>query len=98
MAAADWFKALTVHEIDISGWSGEIGQTIQVKAQDDTYVAKVHVVVRDENGILEEGVAVLGDGLWWNYTTTTQVTISGQTQILATAQDLARNTAEFTYD
>ncbi len=98
VAVADWFKAPTVHEIDISGWSGEIGQTIQVKAQDDTYVAKVHVVVRDENGILEEGEAVPGDGLWWNYTTTTQVANSGQTQILATAQDLARNTAEFTYD
>ena len=96
MAVADWFKAPTVHEIDISGWSGEIGQTIQVNAQDDTYVAKVHVVVRDENGILEEGEAVPGDGLWWNYTTT--ATAQDGPRVIVTARDLPGNLAEFNWE
>jgi len=37
-AVADWFRKPVVHEIDHSGWTGEIGQTIRVRAQDDTQV------------------------------------------------------------
>ena len=95
VAVADWFKAPVVHEIDASGWNGGIGQTIQVKAQDEIHVAKVHVEINGENGtLLEQGDAVQADGLWWTYTTTTVVSNPATSMIVATAQDLARNTAE----
>ena len=97
VAVSDWFKKPTVHEIDLSGWTGEIGQTIRVKAQDEIHVAKVHVAIKDLSGaILEEGDAVQADGLWWTYTVTTQVD-EPETRIVATAQDLARNIAELVW-
>ena len=97
VAVADWFKKPVVHEIVPNGWTGEIGQTIRVKAQDEIHVAKVRVAIHDENGILEQGDAVRADGLWWTYTTTTAITIQPQTRIVATAQDLALNTAELVW-
>lgn len=92
-AVADWFNKPQVLEINTANWTGTAGQTIRVKAQDDTQVTKVHVQIVDANGsIYEEGDAVQADGLWWNYITTTSVeggTSSATVQ--ATAHDLPGN-------
>ena len=73
-AVADWFNQPEVLEIDITGWTGTAGQTIRVKAQDDTLVTKVHVQIVSASGsVLEEGDAEQADGLWWAYTTTTNL-------------------------
>src|SRR5436190_16003822 len=73
-AVADWFNKPEVLEINIDSWTGDPGQTIRVKAQDDTQVTKVHVQITDGAGnLLEQGEATPADGLWWEYTTTTNV-------------------------
>src|SRR5678816_2382814 len=42
-AVADWFNKPQVLEINIDGWTGDPGQTIRVKAQDDTPVSYTHL-------------------------------------------------------
>jgi len=94
-AVVDWFNKPEVLEIDTTAWSGSSGQTIRVKAQDDTHVSKVHVQLADSDGsILEEGDAVQADGLWWEYTTTTNVEAAS---VNATAHDLPGNTHLLTW-
>jgi len=80
-----------VLEIETDNWTGEMGQTIRVKVQDDTFVAGVHVAIHDGNGdIVEQGQALQTDGLWWEYTTTAQVS-GGLGAVTATAKDLPGN-------
>jgi len=98
-AVADWFNKPEVLEIDASNWTGLAGQTIRVKAQDDTQVTKVHVQIADAQGnIFEEGDAEQTDGLWWDYTTTTNVEGDPATaNVKATARDLPGNTHSLTW-
>ena len=91
-AVVDWFNEPEVLEIDASDWTGEIGQTIRIKAQDDTHVAKVHVLIDTAQGtVFEQGDAVQADGLWWEYTTTTLVAQTPAPRVAATAEDLPGN-------
>ena len=95
VAVADWFNKPEILEIDASGWTGEIGQKIRVKAQDEIHVAKVHVVVGDADGVVfEQGEAVRAEGLWWTYTTTALRSTTAAPRIVATAHDLPGNNAE----
>lgn len=95
VAVADWFNEPEVLNMDASGWNGGIGQTLRIQAQDDTYVARVHVVIRDENGtILEEGDATRAEGLWWEYTTQTAVPMEPFPDVTAQAFDLAGNVGQ----
>lgn len=98
-AVADWFNKPQVLEINTANWTGTAGQTIRVKAQDDTQVAKVHVQIVDTDGsIYEEGEAVQADGLWWEYTTTTNVEGNpSAATVKATAHDLPGNTHLLTW-
>ena len=96
VAVADWFGQPVVLDIDISGWTGQIGQTINVKAQDDMKVTSVQVMIRESNGTataLEQGEAVQSeiDGLMWAYTTTTLVPMTPGTRLDASARDLPGN-------
>ena len=91
-AVADWFNKPEVLEINIDNWTGDAGQIIRVKAQDDTQVTKVHVQIADAQGnILEEGDAVQADGLWWAYTTSTGEVNPSTATVKATAHDLPGN-------
>ena len=94
IAVADWFGAPEVLEIDASGWTGQAGQTIRVKAIDNVMVASVRVKIDDAHGTtFEEGEAVRSalDGLWWEYTTTTPVPLQPAPRVIATAHDLPGN-------
>jgi hypothetical protein len=98
MAVADWFSKPEVLEIEASGWTGAVGETIRVKAQDDVLVAGVSVAIKNTDGtILEQGEALQSDGLWWTYTTTQVATSFPGVMVVATAQDLAENVSELTY-
>ena len=93
LAVADWFGKPQVLEIDTTGWSGQPGQTIRVKAMDDTQVTKVIVVIKDGSGaILLQDYADQLDAAWWNFTTTTAVSNPSAVTISATAYDLPGNT------
>jgi len=96
IAVADWFGQPQVLDLDISGWTGQIGQEIRVKAKDNVKVASVHVMIRASNSsatALEEGKAVQSetDGLLWTYTTTTLVPMTPGTRLDVTAKDLPGN-------
>ncbi len=100
LAVADCFSPPQVLEIDASGWTGAIGQSIRVKVQEDIHVARVHLII--DNGqrtvntgqetIFEQGELVRSDGLWWTYTTTTQIPMSPAPRVLTAAYDLPGNT------
>ncbi|MBN1428825.1 MAG: hypothetical protein JXB07_10605 [Anaerolineae bacterium] len=92
VAMADWFHAPEIGEIDLSGWTGQAGERIRVKALDDVKVERVTVLIADaEDVIIEQGAAEQVDGLWWVYTTTQAA--AGRPKVIALAQDLPGNIA-----
>lgn len=96
VAISDWFGKPEVLNIDISSWTGEMGQVIRVKAQDNVKVTRVHVMIRADNSratALEEGEAVQIDpnGLLWLYTTKTVVPMIPGTRLDVMAEDLPGN-------
>jgi hypothetical protein len=98
IAVSDWFGAPKVLEINVDHWTGEIGQTIRVKARDNVKVARVMVEIRDaQENVLESGEAVRSKpgSAWWHYTTQALVTMTPFPIVEATAQDLPGNTASF---
>ena len=98
IAVTDWSGAPDVLEIDVDDWTGEIGQTIRVKARDNVMVARVSVVIRDaEENVLEMGEAVQSEAGsdWWDYTTKSLVPMSPFPIVEAIAQDLPGNSDSF---
>jgi hypothetical protein len=94
LAIADWFGRPKVLELDIDGWTGQIGQIIRVKARDNIMVAAVTVVIRDpQKNFLEMGEAVQAEpgGPWWHYTAQTQVNMDPFPVVAAIVQDLPGN-------
>jgi hypothetical protein len=94
LAIADWFGRPKVLEMDIDGWTGQIGQIIRVKARDNIMVAAVTVVIRDpQRNFLEMGEAVKPEdgGPWWNYRTQTRVNMDPFPSVAAIVQDLPGN-------
>lgn len=97
-AVSDWFIEPQVLEIDASAWTGQVGQVIRVKAQDDTFVAGVRVAIGDGNGnTFEAGEAVRADGLWWEYTAAAQVFTEDPVVVTATVEDLPGNTHQLSW-
>ena len=99
IALADWFVAPKVLQINIDHWTGRPGQVIRVKARDNVRVAKVSVLIRDEEGnVLEAGEAVQMEAgsAWWHYTTTTSVSLTPFPSVKAVARDMPGNSASFT--
>ncbi|MBN1429383.1 MAG: hypothetical protein JXB07_13505 [Anaerolineae bacterium] len=89
-AVADWFNPPEVAEIDLSGWAGQAGEPIRVKALDNIKVAQVVVLIVNEEGVvIEQGKAEQIDELWWIYRTTQAA--SGPAKVIAVAQDLPGN-------
>jgi hypothetical protein len=98
VAVADWFSKPEVLEINASGWTGAVDQVIRIKAQEEMHVANVTVVIKNVDGtVVEQGVAQQVEGLWWEYTTTQPFSLMSDAVVVATAYDLAGNTAELTW-
>ena len=72
VAVADFFRAPDIEEIDLSAYTGQVGDVIRIKATDDFSVQQVSVRIEKADGTLvEEGEAVLSqNGLDWVYTAT----------------------------
>ena len=93
IAVADWFNRPEILEIDLSAWSGEAGQVIRMRVQDDVQVQHVAVAIADEaDNVLEQGEAVETGALWWEYTTT--ATASGNAKVMVLALDTPGHTTE----
>ena len=93
VAMADWFNKPEIDEVNLSGWSGQAGGTIRVKALDDVKVKQVTVVITNEQDVeVERGTAAANGELWWEYTTTASVT--GQPKVTVEVMDLPGNIAQ----
>ncbi len=78
MALIDYLGPPKVLDINVSAWTGEIGETIRVKAKDNIAVAGMLVIIRDTHGsLLEMGQAAPFDlgSAWWLYTTRSKISL-----------------------
>jgi hypothetical protein len=96
VAVADWFNKPEILELDVSGWNGQAGKPIRIKAIDDVQVTRVSIVVTDGNGtVCEQGNAQPDDAAWWTYMTTRSA--NGNRYLEVTALDLPGNKAQTTW-
>lgn len=94
LALADWFSKPEVLQIDLDAWTGDMAETIRVKARDNVRVTGVLVVIRDGQGdVIEMGEAEQSsvDPAWWIYTTRGMVSPSHSPGVEAIAQNVAGN-------
>jgi hypothetical protein len=96
IALADWFHKPQIKKLDVTGWNGQAGQAIRIRALDDVQVTQVAVVITDESGtVFEQGNAQPDEAGWWTYMTTKAA--SGTRRLQITARDMPGNTAEHTW-
>ena len=95
VAVADFMKAPDIQEIDISAYTGQVGDPIRVRVTDDFKVAKVSVAIYNSDGnAVEEGDAEVQDGLHWVYTATSMNMSLVGDKIVVKAYDLPGNVTE----
>lgn len=87
LTIADFFRAPTVHEIDLSAYTGKVGDVIGVTATDNVEVVRVEVTVSAADGALvETGEAAL-DGGHWRYVATAALPANTDVRIGVRAYD-----------
>ena len=93
LAMKDWFSQPEILEVNTDGWTGGIGHTIRIRAQEGIQVTRVRVVIHQDGNILEQGEALPSetDGLLWTYVTTTNLMGTPNLQLDANAFDLPGN-------
>jgi hypothetical protein len=90
LMVADFFNAPSVDEVDLSLYTGAIGDTIVIRARDDFDVTGVTVRLTDDAGnAIEHGAAVEApaDSGRWVYTATAAVATGTTVRIAVTATD-----------
>lgn len=90
LTVADFFNAPSVDEVDLSGFSGQVGDFIRIRAHDDFEVVGVHVLIEAQDGqVIESGDAVetSAQSGRWTYATTQAVATGTTVRICVTAQD-----------
>ena len=94
VAVADMLQAPKIEKIDLSAYTGNIGDTIKVKAYDDFKVVSVTIHIYNADGTLvEEGDAV-ESGMDWVYTATVENTNLAGDKIVVQATDIPANVTE----
>ena len=92
VAVADWFHSPEVREIDLSGYTGEAGETVRAKVADDMKMERVNVLIATEGGtVVEQGEMSREWGLWYTYTTTANCP-PGPAKVVVTGLDLPGHT------
>ena len=87
LSIADFLHAPAVEQIDLSGYTGQAGETIRITASDDFEVTGVAVSITDAGGtVLEQGAATASDGVW-DYITKAALPAGQQVSIEVTATD-----------
>jgi predicted membrane-bound mannosyltransferase len=95
IAVADFFNAPDIETVDLSDYTGSVGDTVRVAATDDFLVKSVYVSIVDADGAtVEEGDAVRGTGNLWIYTATKHNDSVSGYRIEITASDLPGNIAK----
>ena len=96
LMVADFFNAPSVDEIDLSAYTGAVGDVIGVKAHDDFDVVAVKLAISDGGGtLIEEGSAteVVPDSGQWQYTATQAVPAGALVRLAVTAKDTPGGTS-----
>ena len=99
LMVADFFIAPVVDEVNVSGYTGQTGESIVVQAHDDFEVTGVTVSIREAGGqAVESGVAVENppNSGRWVYTTRETVSNVSGAVVTATASDLPGNVGTLT--
>jgi hypothetical protein len=94
MAFSDYQKAPEIYEdINLSVYTGAIGEAIEVSVMDDFRVESVSVTIKTAaNVLVEEGAAIQSpNGLDWIYTTTAVNAEVPGSKIIFAAKDLPGN-------
>lgn len=96
VAVADFLNAPSIEEIDVSNYTGNIGDTIRVLPVDDFMVTEVSVTINNEDGSeVEHGLAVQDDSnIYWVYTATANNESTAGDKITVIVSDLPGNTSE----
>lgn len=94
---ADYFNAPEIEGVDLSGYAGQIGDVIAIRAHDDFEVVGVEVIIRNTQGeVVERGAAGRQGGDLWHYAATVQ-TAGQPVAIEVTATDRPGHKAVRTY-
>jgi hypothetical protein len=90
LMVADFCSAPSVDEVDVSEYTGALGDRIMIRAHDDIEVVEVNVTLTDGDGdMIESGEAVetpVSSGRWF-YTTTATAPTGTTVRIGVTAVD-----------
>jgi hypothetical protein len=96
VAVADFFHAPSIDEIDLTAYTGQVGDTIRVRAVDDFRVVQVHVSISNADGsLVEQGDAVQqANQVDWLYTATAANESTEGDRIVIRASDKPSNISE----
>lgn len=96
VAVADMLNAPKIEKIDLTSYTGQIGDTIKIRVMDDFAVTSVKVIIENSDGsLVEQGNATL-QGIDWVYTATaTNPDLNGD-KIIIQATDTPANLSEKT--
>ncbi|MCJ2562760.1 MAG: hypothetical protein LN417_01550, partial [Candidatus Thermoplasmatota archaeon] len=91
-AIRDYFHEPEIRDVDTSGYAGNSGEDIVIRAVDDVEVVSVHVIIRKNGEVLEEGGAVREkyNKTLWHYEAQKDLDIEGCV-IEVRAEDRPRN-------
>ncbi len=94
VAVADLLNAPDIESIDLSAYTGNVGDVIRIMVTDDFGVEEVKVKIENGDGsLVEEGNAV-NSGVEWIYTATVQNTDLVGDKVTITASDAPANLSE----
>ncbi len=96
IAVADLFNAPEIEEINLSLYTGNLGDVIAVKVTDDFKVVQVKVSIHNADGTLVEEGAAVEQGTEWIYTATVKNDNLAGDKITIQASDLPENISEKT--
>lgn len=96
VAVADFMNAPDIEKIDLSKYTGKVGDTITITVTDDFMVQEVSVAILNANGTeVEHGLAQsLVGGLQWLYTTVAPNSSLEGDKIIISASDLPGHITE----
>jgi hypothetical protein len=100
VAVADFFNAPEIEHIDLSKYTGNIGDTIRIEVADDVVVKSVELsIVNADGSVVEEGNAVSdASGHVWTYTATQENDNLEGDKITVSISDLPENSTEETVE
>jgi hypothetical protein len=99
VAVADFCHAPDIETIDLSDYSGAVGDEIRVIVSDDFAVKSVHVSISNADGsMVEEGYASSGPGNRWTYIVIQNNESLDGDKIVVSASDIPGNITTDSYE